>query len=83
MDGLTFDIPPSRAAGMSPRRAEPYTRLAVIGMGSWGTALAAVAANPVLPAHRDGFGRWHALRVVAEPRRTVHRLPVVLHDGLE
>ena len=45
MDGLTFDIPPSRAAGMSPRRAEPYTRLAVIGMGSWGTALAAVAAS--------------------------------------
>ena len=45
MDGLTLNIPPARDTGDMPRRAEPYARLAVIGMGSWGTALAAVAAS--------------------------------------
>ncbi|MDO6584565.1 NAD(P)H-dependent glycerol-3-phosphate dehydrogenase [Salipiger sp. 1_MG-2023] len=45
MDGLRLNIPPARANGNLPKRAEPYARLAVIGMGSWGTALATVAAT--------------------------------------
>lgn len=45
MDGLRLNIPPARADGSLPKRAQPYSRLAVIGMGSWGTALASVAAT--------------------------------------
>ncbi|EIE52541.1 NAD(P)H-dependent glycerol-3-phosphate dehydrogenase [Salipiger aestuarii] len=45
MDGQKLNIPPSRIDGSLPKRAEPYARLAVIGMGSWGTALASVAAT--------------------------------------
>ncbi|SDF04790.1 glycerol-3-phosphate dehydrogenase (NAD(P)+) [Salipiger thiooxidans] len=74
MDGLTFDIPPSRAAGMSPRRAEPYTRLAVIGMGSWGTALAAVAASAGCEARL--WGRRETLAAaIAETRQNPDHLP--------
>jgi glycerol-3-phosphate dehydrogenase (NAD(P)+) len=32
-------------AGSQPRDAEPYARVAVVGAGAWGTALASVAAN--------------------------------------
>jgi glycerol-3-phosphate dehydrogenase (NAD(P)+) len=36
---------PSEPAGSQARDAEPYARVAVVGAGAWGTALASVAAN--------------------------------------
>jgi glycerol-3-phosphate dehydrogenase (NAD(P)+) len=36
---------PSEPAGSQSRDAEPYARVAVVGAGAWGTALASVAAN--------------------------------------
>ncbi|MHA7868265.1 MAG: NAD(P)H-dependent glycerol-3-phosphate dehydrogenase [Salipiger thiooxidans] len=59
---------------MSPRRAEPYTRLAVIGMGSWGTALAAVAASAGCETRL--WGRRETLAAaIAETRQNPDHLP--------
>ncbi|WP_417724983.1 NAD(P)H-dependent glycerol-3-phosphate dehydrogenase [Salipiger sp.] len=66
MDGMTHidHTPPVRRAE-SPTRAEPYSRITIIGMGGWGTALATVAAR----AGRDVrlWGRRPALaKLIAE-----------------
>ncbi|HBM61336.1 MAG TPA: glycerol-3-phosphate dehydrogenase [Citreicella sp.] len=46
MDGQTHRTPPAHPGSQTgPRRVLPYSRLTVIGMGSWGTALAATAAR--------------------------------------
>ncbi|WP_261395802.1 NAD(P)H-dependent glycerol-3-phosphate dehydrogenase [Salipiger bermudensis] len=74
MDGLTLDIPPARGTGDMPRRAEPYARLAVIGMGSWGTALAAVAASAGCDTRL--WGRRDSLaQAMAETRQNPEHLP--------
>ncbi|MCA0996366.1 NAD(P)H-dependent glycerol-3-phosphate dehydrogenase [Alloyangia pacifica] len=46
MDGQSIPTPPAQPDSLTgPRRATPYSRLTVIGMGSWGTALATTAAR--------------------------------------
>ncbi len=74
MDGHRLNTPTSRNGANLPKRAQPYTRIAVIGMGSWGTALAAVAAT----AGRDAvlWGRREALaQAITRTRQNPDHLP--------
>lgn len=82
MDGQRLNIPPSRNDSNQPKRAEPYARLAVIGMGSWGTALASVAATAGcetrLWGRRDGLAQ-----AINQTRQNPDHLPgIALHDRL-
>ena len=83
MDGLTLNIPPSHTTGATPSRAEPYGRIAVVGMGSWGTALAIVAATSGCETRL--WGRRESLATaMAETRQNPEHLPGIdLPEKLE
>ncbi len=84
MDGDSLDASLTRTDTKDASRvyAEPYKRVAVLGMGSWGTALAMVAAT----AGRDVrlWGRRHTLaEAVQATRINAEYLPdVPLHDAI-
>ncbi|ETX29526.1 NAD(P)H-dependent glycerol-3-phosphate dehydrogenase [Roseivivax isoporae] len=77
MDGHALKLPDQNP---SPRRpgivyARPYDRIAVLGMGSWGTALAAVAAKAGRIAHL-----WGRRPELAETIRSTGQNPDYLPD---
>ncbi|MHA6323734.1 NAD(P)H-dependent glycerol-3-phosphate dehydrogenase [Roseivivax sp. CAU 1753] len=78
MDGqILTSLPPSGVASQAHKRsARPYGRIAVLGMGSWGTALAAVAATTGCEVRL-----WGRRKALAEAINTQHRNTEYLPDA--
>ncbi|MEM6441040.1 MAG: NAD(P)H-dependent glycerol-3-phosphate dehydrogenase [Pseudomonadota bacterium] len=78
-----FDVSPPQAAPRPSAPVRPYARLAVLGAGAWGSALAIVAARAGRPTRLWARDPEHA-RVMDADRLNNRRLPdAPFPDGLE
>ncbi|SIT14864.1 glycerol-3-phosphate dehydrogenase (NAD(P)+) [Roseivivax lentus] len=85
MDGHALNMPKSpRPEGLpAPRSARPYRRIAVLGMGSWGTALAAVAASTGCAVRLWGRRAALADAINTQHRNTDYLPDAPLPEGIE
>ncbi|MGB0498407.1 MAG: NAD(P)H-dependent glycerol-3-phosphate dehydrogenase [Rubricella sp.] len=73
---------PDETQGMTPAPPAPYGRIAVLGMGAWGTALAATAARAGASVTLWGRSARQAARIAATGRNERYLPRYDLPDGI-